>query len=422
MHKFDFIQALHLTSAKLRVAINRLLKHCRFTHPWLIVMALFLALGITIESTYWMVVKPHPIEQISFLALQVTSMVVFTKHPHVGGQMLIVLTYLANFTTFSVPAMTLLDGFVAVGALSYISVKAGVFSSAHFIAGTVVTAVFIDDRFMYRGGLSAFAIATLLTMLGGNALRWKQQRDKAVSESQATKRNVRTAALLHDHTCNDLTTIILICDSLSNQVDGCVSISSDLRKTDTPGVASIRKAAIEALSYARQAIAITQGEPCDGLVALPIKDNEHSPQNTLQMLVNQQQHSLELIGFQGSIIIPEHCLDNLSDSVAALLIELTRELFGNIAKHANPTAGYSLVFSQENDKVEVTLCDKPAPDVSSSGTGLSRYQVAILACGGTWHIDKTDDMWTLTASFPTTHTHIQYPHHHHNQGGHSLLR
>ncbi|KAA8823828.1 2CS histidine protein kinase [Bifidobacterium reuteri] len=90
-----------------------------------------------------------------------------------------------------------------------------------------------------------------------------------------------------------------------------------------------------------------------------------------------------------------------------LLSGLLEELYGNIAKHADPAGGYVVTIRFGSDAVHVACTDRPRvqepeerTDIATGGTGLARYGTLLEERKGVLRITAQDTEWTLSVVVP----------------------
>ncbi|KAA8827295.1 2CS histidine protein kinase [Bifidobacterium myosotis] len=90
-----------------------------------------------------------------------------------------------------------------------------------------------------------------------------------------------------------------------------------------------------------------------------------------------------------------------------LLSGLLEELYGNIAKHADPVGGYVVTIRFGSDAVHVVCTDRPRvqepgerADIATGGTGLAWYGTLLEERKGVLRITTQDAEWTLSVVVP----------------------
>lgn len=90
-----------------------------------------------------------------------------------------------------------------------------------------------------------------------------------------------------------------------------------------------------------------------------------------------------------------------------LLSGLLEEVYGNIAKHADPAGGYVVTVRFGSDAVHVACTDRPRvqepeerTDIATGGTGLARYGTLLEERKGVLRITAQDAEWTLSVVVP----------------------
>lgn len=301
-----------------------------------------------------------------------------------------------------------------------------------------------DDRHVLLGTVAMSGVIPVIVLfagflLGGMAARWNHERHSERMELAYRRQRARAAQDIHDYVSNDLAYLILRLDK-------------DIADGKSPGVEELRElrdVASGALDRTHQVIGVIEGR--DGghraaemngraeavaSASVPLIDDRtsddlglasssvshHARRSSGSSVVNPNaerddcplaaqlrsiahagDHRLAELGFDGQTIIT-----NANDGAEpdALIAGLLEELYGNIAKHADPAGGYVLTIGIGRDAVQVALVDTALDRDSSSeaglslGTGLNRYRSRVVTRGGMLDIDAQDGEWTLSAGIP----------------------
>ena len=101
-------------------------------------------------------------------------------------------------------------------------------------------------------------------------------------------------------------------------------------------------------------------------------------------IARTHQSRLELLGFDGAVLLPELISGDDCMERETILLGLVRELFADVAKHADARYGYVLTVEASLNEYLIRLRDVAAADASieSGGTGLSRYEAQLKRQGG----------------------------------------
>ncbi|KAB8286968.1 2CS histidine protein kinase [Bifidobacterium ramosum] len=304
-----------------------------------------------------------------------------------------------------------------------------------------------DDRHVLLGTVAMSGVIPVIVLfagflLGGMAARWNHERHSERMELAYRRQRARAAQDIHDYVSNDLAYLILRLDK-------------DIADGKSPGVEELRElrdVASGALDRTHQVIGVIEGR--DGghraaemngraeavaSASVPLIDDRtsddlglasssvshHARRSSGSSVVNPNaerddcplaaqlrtiahagDHRLAELGFDGQTIIT-----NANDGAEPdeLIEGFLEELYGNIAKHADPAAGYVLTIGIGRDAVQVALVDTAVNSVAASGrdsdaprlgTGLNRYRTRLDARDGALTIDAQDGEWTLSAVIP----------------------
>ena len=156
-----------------------------------------------------------------------------------------------------------------------------------------------------------------------------------------------------------------------------------------------------------------------------VKQTEQTVVRRVRRIARNGDRRLVELGFDGRTIIstadvgPVTGIDETdADSGASddygdytdyggLLSGLLEELYGNIAKHADPAGGYVVTIRFGSDAVHVVCTDRPRvqepgarADIAAGGTGLARYGTLLEERKGVLRITTQDAEWTLSVVVP----------------------
>lgn len=121
----------------------------------------------------------------------------------------------------------------------------------------------------------------------------------------------------------------------------------------------------------------------------------------LQSLIDEEESSLEALGFIGDNLLAEPCRP-LTPETMRLLAGLLEELYANIAKHADPGEWYAICVTFDTDAIHVSASDTITSDDTrlGLGSGLDRYRTIIETRGGTFQTRAGQAHWQLDVSIP----------------------
>lgn len=364
----------------------------RLPHSWIALVAGILSLYLTCESIYWIVAQPYPLGQVPLLVIQLVLLALLVVRPQPASIALIVVCVIADALPFVTPLADWPVLFFAVAVLGYHSAAGGVGASIGVAALSAIASAITGSGLATTRGFVSFAACTLLSAACGTALHWKQQRDQASAQLSLAKSNALVARRLHDSACNELADIIFIADQLADQGE---TGASGARQA-----ALIRSTAEAGLQHVREAIVILERqEPATGRTTA-VSPSDNSAED-LAKVIRTQRQVLASLGFEGSVIVAPGLMDGLAPDAKALIVDFTRELFGNIAKHALAADGYAVTMGRDEEWMRIDACDTArVSPVPGTGTGLTHYRETILALGGRWSVDSDGQMWSLNAQIP----------------------
>lgn len=363
----------------------------RVTRAWLAVAVAVTATLSVAEtaSTLRGGVPPHEaVFGVGMLVVQLAGLLLMLARPRAGAVLVVALCCVASVVSAHCPFTVLFSAFLGIGLLSYGGTAAGLAAAAATACGATADALLHADSAMRGGGAASFTVFCVLAFAAGIAMRWREQRERQTRRAERMAYNAEIAHYLHDYTTNDLNDIIMLADLALTQPD------DPERRT----VERIRTTAIDALKQTRMVIAALEGDGEE--TGRGAGTDGPLPERRLMELIDEQRELLEAYGFEGSVLVAEHPLANCSDERARMVLRLVRELFANIAQHADADGGYTMTISATPAQLHITLTDRRSPDsVSGMNTGLARYRARIAAMDGTWEAEEGDD-WTLAIVIP----------------------
>lgn len=111
---------------------------------------------------------------------------------------------------------------------------------------------------------------------------------------------------------------------------------------------------------------------------------------------------LRRMGCVGDVIVAGG-IDALNNSDTVFVADFLRELFGNIARYADPTQRYEVLVSAAQDHVTIDVTDRPRQgDTTFEGrhSGLAYYRERVLHAHGDWDVREKCGQWVPHASVP----------------------
>ncbi len=260
--------------------------------------------------------------------------------PRIGCWTVFLVLLAGTLSPVPFPASYLLSCLAAAGFLGYLGIKLGVAACVPGVSYAVLLAVLHHQE--YRPGQGtplSFALLCVIAALAGISLRLTRQRDTERIRRAAAGRNAQTARRLHDYTTNDLCSIIMMTDRLEHGEVGVGQAGGQIRDLAT-----------SALEHTRTVIRTLES-------SLPDDGEPSEPQDFTRQLggiASEQQRSLSLMGFQGSILVPTHLAWEPDPERGDMICGLLRELAGNIVKYASPSGGYTISVMQTGEAIIVS--------------------------------------------------------------------
>ena len=184
------------------------------------------------------------------------------------------------------------------------------------------------------------------------------------------------AHTLHDYVTNDVVDAIL----LLGQVQDADSVKLDEAK------GCLRKASLRSHALIEQLEDVHHANDEDSGIT-DVSRGQVDGDEVLRALceiARTHQSRLELLGFDGAVLLPELISGDDCMERETILLGLVRELFADVAKHADARYGYVLTVEASLNEYLIRLRDVAAADASieSGGTGLSRYEAQLKRQGG----------------------------------------
>lgn len=381
-------------------------------HPLLSAMALAAGLAATGETAYSVFGGPDagwgpygfPRNVALLCALAAVSAWNVVR-PRYGGYAVLAVVAVMTVTAFPVPLTVFLLAFVATASLTFLDPISGcaggiAFSSLMIIYGRLEPYGIMGYGSAYTLG-ACVAVSAVIGYCGHAIVRAVAERRRR----DELARGMRLARELHDHVTNDLNDIVML-------IDGHLADADDADDpTDEPDerYRTIRNLAIDALRHTRRTIATLDGrthapetpQPPAAAPAMAAPPVPSPAAGGPSEVIERQRLRLERIGYSGEVIVIGDA--NLPPASArAFIADFLRELFGNIAKHADPRQGYTMFIAFAPTDCTIELCDHPkhsGPSAEGLRSGLARYRTLIEQADGA--LTVTDgDAWTMHARVP----------------------
>lgn len=372
-------------------AVNRM---GAWPHPWLIVLATIFGVPLLLEDTYWLFHFNEGMPQLLIMLAQIAGVVALCVKPVAGSYLIVAAMLAVDLTSYVTSSSALFVLFLALAVAGYTSFPEGAALTCVTIIGHATAAVLYSGE-LWSNDLLIYVLECAFCCCLGMALRWKQDRDAHVEAERTLLRDLTVARRLHDYACNEISNTMLLLDELRP----CAGQEQEFDLA--------RRLSSNALHHVRTAIGmLEQAQPAqEGTSSL-------DADNTIREYASEQASVLSTLGFEGTVIIADelHIPEGKTDTLRGLV----RELFGNIAKHADKDFGYTITITSDDRNLCIMQCDRPKPDCPTGtvaeherqGTGLRRYHSVINQLNGQWDQQYDGLLWTLEIQIPlnTTHT------------------
>lgn len=312
----------------------------------------------------------------------------------------------------------LLLALLAVGFIGYSNLVEAALAGVALLGAIV----FSPDTVAFPtidNNLLSFPCLVALTLCVSTLIRRNGERQRQLQREQTLLANAGIAQRLHDYTTNDLSDIAMMADHQ-------LAICDDEQREAWH---SVKNLALDALTHTRKAIRTLESDKTtvkqyDGTQTYDHRQNQlvslrHSSTapaqasettgidrlDELNKLIATCQSNLAANGYAGEVIRFGTEPTQLGDATATLIIGLVRELFGNIAKHAQASAGYTMLISWTDAAFVIELSDVPEPNTDVGlRSGLERYRQTIESMQGQWDIENTSNHWNFHAEVPYQRT------------------
>lgn len=315
--------------------------------------------------------------------------------------------FLVGGTAF---APVLLLALLAMGSIGYANLIEGVLAGIALLAAALFSPYAVAFPTIDNNLLS-FPCLIALTLCISMLIRRNGERQRQLQREQALLANAGIAQRLHDYTTNDLGDIVMMADhQLATCDDGQREVWTNVRKLALDALAHTRKA-ILTLESNRPAAGQNDGTNQDDHEwrTLQQQANDMSTESSglseLDELITVCRGNLAANGCAGEVLRLGVEPTSIDGKTAPLIIGLVRELFGNIAKHADVSGGYTMLISWTDAAFVIELSDVPKPSADAGlRSGLERYHRTIESMQGQWNVKSADDHWSIHAEVPYRRT------------------
>lgn len=299
----------------------------------------------------------------------------------------------------------LLLALLAVGFIGYSNLVEAALAGVALLGAIV----FSPDTVAFPtidNNLLSFPCLVALTLCVSTLIRRNGERQRQMQREQTLLANAGIAQNLHDYTTNDLSDIIMMAEY---QLTLC---AEDQREAWS----NVRNMAVDALTHTRKAI-LTLEDDGDAIRQRDMREprephKSHEPHEPFRQyaenglgelddIIHTCRSSLAASGFTGDVMHLGTEPTTIDTDMASLVVGLMRELFGNIARHADVSGGYTMLIAWGDDSCSIDLSDKPKPNNAIGlRSGLERYRRTVEACHGQWNIEQSKNRWDFHATIP----------------------
>ena len=362
------------------------------THPYIALFTVVSGIIPITENISWVSNPGFPVWAIIALFLRVAAIILLMTRPYWGSLIIGAFIIVDSITPIPSPTSMFFVGMVAVTYLSYARTVYGVWMAGFMALASVASMWLYPYSAMRAGGGYSFALIYLLCAGAGVLLRISLQRGVQERQTTILLRNAKVAQHLHDFTTNDLSNILMLVDREKQSLRD----AGEFERADS--LETIKNLASDALAQTRQVI-VTLERRTEQTKTEPAAPT--AIELSLFELIDEQQDLLESLGFEGTAMVTKHPLRVMNGPAGQVLLGFIRELFGNIAQHADPKHGYTLMITGNDDLLNIDLSDVPLDhsgkdDDKGMGSGLKRYRHMVQALGGTWKVTQLEELWSLS--------------------------
>lgn len=287
----------------------------------------------------------------------------------------------------------LLLALLAVGFIGYSDLIEATLAGIALL-GAIVLSPYAVAFPTINNNLLSFPCLVALTLCVSTLIRKNGEQQRHMQREQTLLANAGIAQNLHDYTTNDLSDIVMMAEhQLSTCEEGQREVWSN-----------IRAMALDALTHTRKAILTLEDDKAsirqDGTAPSSQSDTGNALRE-LDEVIHACRGNLAAGGFSGDVIRLGTEPSSIDGDTAVLTLGLIRELFGNIAKHADPSGRYTMLIAWSAGSCSIDLSDKPKPNAGAGlHSGLERYRKTVEAIHGQWAVERSADRWDFHAAIP----------------------
>lgn len=401
-------------------------------NAWLLIAILIVALACTMETMISVASSSMLVVDALCACANVATLIYMAFRPASGALIASALWIALCCAPVKQPSATLLSILVAIGILGYafrrISILVTVIALSVWLVtqGNIASSNIMSDPSDHTlfgtvsmTGVTPVIVLFAAALFAGMAARWNHERHTTRMELAYRRKQARTARDIHDYVSNDLAYLILRLDkSIADGHNPSIAELHELRDVASGALERTH----EVINLIEDRTNRTRNDDTRGIRNTTVP-NRSAVQNSgpaspavsvdcplaarARIIAHNGDYRLAELGFNGQTIISNTNTDAEPDDLVFGLLE---ELYGNIAKHADPQADYILTISIGNDTVTIALADtaltsatteSPSAASHSLGTGLSRYRNLLAERGGTLIINNQPDReWSMLAQLP----------------------
>lgn len=350
-------------------------------NPLIVAVAGLIAAAYAVESLVYLLVEPWSWARLALIGVMIGVCVATMRWPRTGCWLMV----LGNMVGMALPVLVPATGMLCMLVFAYIAIGFLDRREALLMAVAGSTA---NAAITHRGVIDAVALCVLVMVLSGVgiALRAFQEQAQRLRLAELQAERVRLSARLHDRVCNDLSYVLLYSER-----------DADWQRM--ANAAQYRDVLQQALDEVRHVIMVLDGAATDDETAsAPSAVGDVA---RLTASVDRQESRLAELGFAGTaqrFVDSAVMLDRDDES---LLLDLIRETFTNISKHADPKIPYFFALSMAPGKATISVTDTArAQHASGPGTGLDRMERRVKARHGTFSVTDTPERWSMMLNVP----------------------
>lgn len=293
---------------------------------------------------------------------------------------------------------------IVIGIISFLSQEITIGNNANSSSISHIQANYFLTDLLFPTSL------LLLAAIVGHTMQQEHNREQLRHKLREIENEKAITRNLHDHIANDITDAILIIRHLQTADEENINPHIEdaivpLEQANSRIHELIRH--LEAKHTENHESSPAMLSIRDDVYPFPTKASNNiniNLQEQLQDIFAQQQRRLTDMGFEGIALLPETLFHDDTEAIGTLLTGFVREIFSNIANHANPDCGYVVTVEATPSQYAVRVTDVPQtqslPSIAHSHNGLTYYRSAITQIQGSLNISHSDGYWSMEALIP----------------------